>query len=217
MKIKQNHWSKIFAAILVFLMAAVLSPLTAQEEDEEIYELTPFSINEEDNVGYLARSSLAGTRLKAPLRDIAATISVITEEFMDDTGSTDLQELLVYTANTEVLGIGGNFANPDTSTTVGAITDAQFRSPATNTRVRGLAAADLTRDYNSTSIAMDSYNTSRVVINRGANAILFGLGSPAGIINNQTKAPVFKDHGEVTFQVGILSRVKFCDSQRTEI
>ena len=35
---------------------------------------------------------------------------------------------------------------------------------------------------------MDSYNTERVDISRGANAILFGLGSPAGIINNQLKA-----------------------------
>ncbi len=189
------------------------SALSGQENEDpdNIYELTPFSIDEEDNVGYLARSSLAGTRLKAPLRDIAATISVVTEEFLDDTGSTDLQELLVYTANTEVLGIGGNFANPNTSVVVGAIQDSQFRQPATNTRVRGLASADLTRDYNATSIAMDSYNTSRVVINRGANAILFGLGSPAGIINNQIHTPVFKDHGEVAFQAGSY------DSHRGEI
>ncbi|MCB1121088.1 MAG: TonB-dependent receptor plug domain-containing protein, partial [Verrucomicrobiae bacterium] len=187
--------------------------LQAQEdkEDKDIFTLNPFSVDEEDNVGYLARSSLAGTRIKAPLSDLAATISVVTEEFLDDTGSTDLQELLVYTSNTEVLGIGGNFANPNTSIVVGAVEDSQFRSPNTNTRVRGLAAADLTRDYNATSVPFDSYNTSRVVINRGANAILFGLGSPAGIINNQIKTPVFEDHGEVTFQVGSY------DSHRSEI
>ncbi|MBC9889608.1 MAG: hypothetical protein F7B06_07115 [Opitutae bacterium] len=55
---------------------------------------------------------------------------------------------------------------------------------------------------------MDSYNTSRVVINRGANAILFGLGSPAGIINNQTIAPIFEDHGEVSFQVGSYGAIR---------
>ncbi|MDA0347559.1 MAG: hypothetical protein O3C20_09160 [Verrucomicrobia bacterium] len=212
MNLKNDKLLCALCVVLTLGIASLLSPLTAQEDDDEdIYELTPFSIDEQDNVGYLARSSLAGTRLKAPLRDIAATISVVTEEFLDDTGSTDLQELLVYTANTEVLGIGGNFANPNTSIVVGAVQDSQFRNPAQNTRVRGLASADLTREYFPTSVAFDSYNTSRIVINRGANAILFGLGSPAGIINNQIKAPVFEDHAEVSFQVGSY------DSQRGEI
>lgn len=203
----------VLVAVLTLGISAGLLPVNAQEaaDDADIFTLNPFSVDEADSVGYLARSSLAGTRLKAPLRDIAATISVVTEEFLNDTGSTDLQDLLVYTANTEVLGIGGNFANPNTSIVVGAVQDSQFRQPNTNTRVRGLAAADLTREYNATSISMDSYNTSRVVINRGANAILFGLGSPAGIINNQIHTPVFEDHGEVKFQVGSY------DSHRGEI
>ncbi|MDA1067684.1 MAG: TonB-dependent receptor plug domain-containing protein [Verrucomicrobia bacterium] len=210
MKLKNNRLLYALIAVLTLGIVGGLSPLTAQEDDEDVFTLSPFTIDEQENVGYLARSSLAGTRLKTPLRDIAATISVVTEEFMDDTGSTDLQELLVYTANTEVLGIGGNFANPDESRSVGGVLDAQFTRPTQNTRVRGLAAADLTRNYFPTIVAMDSYNTSRVVINRGANSILFGLGSPAGIINNQIIAPVFENHGEVSFQYGSY------DSHRTE-
>jgi outer membrane receptor protein involved in Fe transport len=201
----------VITAVLTLGIAGGLSPVNAQEDDKDVYTLSPFTIDETENVGYLARSSLAGTRLKAPLRDIAATISVITEEFMKDTGSNDLQELLVYTANTEILGIGGNFANPNESRSVGGVLDSQFTRPTTNTRVRGLAAADLTRNYFPTIIAMDSYNTNRVVINRGANAILFGLGSPAGIINNQTIAPIFEDHTEISFQIGSY------ESQRGEL
>ncbi|MGC4081675.1 MAG: hypothetical protein QM736_06120 [Vicinamibacterales bacterium] len=61
-------------------------------------------------------------------------------------------------------------------------------SPNSMTRVRGLSGADLTRDFFSTEHpGLDSYNTERIDISRGANAILFGLGSPAGIINNQLK------------------------------
>ena len=191
-------------AVLTFALAGGLSPISAQEieEEEDVYVLSPFNVSEEDNVGYLARSSLAGTRLNTPLRDIAATVSVITQEFLDDTGSTDLQELLVYTAGTEISGIGGNWSNPDSTNVVSGIQEQNYRDPIRNTRVRGLAAADLTRNYFTTLISMDSYNTSRVVINRGANATLFGLGSPAGIINNQTITPLFEDHGEVSFQVG---------------
>jgi hypothetical protein len=50
--------------------------------------------------------------------------------------------------------------------------------------VRGLTSADMSRDFFITSIPLDSYNTDRVEISRGPNAMLFGLGSPAGIINN---------------------------------
>jgi hypothetical protein len=46
---------------------------------------------------------------------------------------------------------------------------------------------------------MDSYNTERVDISRGANAILFGLGSPAGIINNQLRAANLRKNA-YTFQ-----------------
>ena len=200
---KKYKWLKTLTAILTLGMAVGLPSGYAQEDEaEDTYTLNPFNITEEENVGYLARSSLAGTRLETPLRDIAATVSVITQEFLEDTGSSDLQELLVYTAGTEVIGIGGNFANPNTTNVVSGIQDQQFTDPIRNTRVRGLAAADLTRNYFTTMIAMDSYNTSRVVINRGANATLFGLGSPAGIINNQTIVPIFENNGKVSFQVG---------------
>ena len=198
----------IIAALTLGIVALQTPTIAQQEEEEDIFTLSPFDVSEEDNIGYLARSSLAGTRLNTPLSDIAATISVITEEFLEDTGSTDLQELLVYTSNTEVLGIGGNFANPNESIVVGAIQDSQFTRPTQNTRIRGLAAADLTRNYFPTIVAMDSYNTSRVVINRGANAILFGLGSPAGIINNQTISPIFQDRGEISFMAGSYGTIR---------
>jgi outer membrane receptor protein involved in Fe transport len=211
MNAKKNYWLKTLVAILTLGIAGNLLPVYAQEDDDDVYTISPFTVTEDENVGYLARSSLAGTRLNTPLRDIAATVSVITQEFLDDTGSSDLQELLVYTAGTEISGIGGNFSNPDSTNVVSGVQEQNYRDPIRNTRVRGLAAADLTRNYFSTIIAMDSYNTSRVVINRGANATLFGLGSPAGIINNQTITPVFENHGEISFQVGSY------DSHRTEL
>lgn len=200
-----NFGSYPYRRIRRFALAAAIAggaSVALPQNDDDVYELSPFSVDAADQDGYRATSSLAGTRLNTPLRDVASTVSVITEQFLEDTNSDDLRELLVYTANTEVPGIGGNFANPNSGSTVGAITDDQFKRPSTNTRIRGLAAADLTRDYFATIIPLDSYNTDRVVINRGANAILFGLGSPAGIINNNTVRPLFSDHGEVVLQYG---------------
>ncbi|MGK0236569.1 MAG: hypothetical protein ACI92G_000024 [Candidatus Pelagisphaera sp.] len=176
----------LFKGLLALAVAS--SPnLSAQDDsssDEEVYELSPFTIQADDNTGYLATSTLAGTRLKSDLRDIASSISVVTKEFLEDTGSTNLNELLVYTSNTEAFGASGNFSNDQGGQ---ASDTAQDRAePQRSTRVRGLDPADLTRNYYLTDIAADSYNTDRVSINRGANNILFGLGSPSGIINQTT-------------------------------
>jgi outer membrane receptor protein involved in Fe transport len=56
--------------------------------------------------------------------------------------------------------------------------------------VRGLNSADNTRDFFLTDIPFDTYNTSRIDIQRGANSILFGNGSPAGIINGSTDGAI---------------------------
>jgi outer membrane receptor protein involved in Fe transport len=155
---------------------------------EETVTLLPFVVEETEDRGYAATSTLAGTRLRTDLRDVGAAISVVTAQFLADTASTNARDFLVYTTGTEVGGFEGNFSGVSTGNGF-ANAEGLLQSPHSSTRVRGLAGADLTRDFFPTSIPMDSYNTERVDISRGANAILFGLGSPAGIINNQLKAP----------------------------
>jgi hypothetical protein len=93
---------------------------------------------------------------------------------MKDVNATDSASLLVYTANTETAGSGGNYS--------GGVLNGNFinqvgpaRAPQNNSRVRGLARADLTRDYFPTTTVFDSYNTERVEISRGPNATLFPL------------------------------------------
>ena len=85
--------------------------LQAQDENEEVYELSPFSVDASKDTGYVATSTLAGTRINTPLRDIAASISVYTQEFIEDTGSTDITDLLVYAVGVEVDGMNGNFTD----------------------------------------------------------------------------------------------------------
>ncbi len=171
-------------------------------EDEDIYLLSPFVIETEEDIGYLATSTLAGTRIKTNLSDIATSISVITEEFLEDTGSDNVAELLVYTTNTEVAGLGGNVSLSDLTGNDEASDQRAVRSVNSQQRLRGLAPADLTRNFFETGIPFDSYNTQRVEINRGANAALFGLGSPAGIINNTLKVANFNDETVISGAIG---------------
>lgn len=202
----------VFATLVTFIApalqaqsaapaAADAGPAEEAAAEEAIVQLSPFEVVADRDTGYAATSSLAGSRLNTELRDVASAISVVTPEFLKDTGATDLEDLLVYTTNTEVAGLSGNFYGSNAD-------DYGYRNqllvnPQTATRVRGLNTADLTRNFFTTSIPMDAYNTSRVDIQRGPNSILFGLGSPAGIINSTYKDPDLEGlHGEVQFRYG---------------
>ncbi|MBP7141948.1 MAG: hypothetical protein KBA71_08575 [Opitutaceae bacterium] len=161
-------------------------PRATAVSESDVVLMTPFVVSSDRDNGYAATDTLAGTRLRTELKDVGAAIGVITGQFMEDTGSVNAKDVLVYATNAEVGGIGGNTSGVTLTATSSSNTGI-FDSPSQATRVRGVSSADLMRDFFATSIPMDTYNTERVDISRGANAILFGLGSPAGIINNQLK------------------------------
>jgi outer membrane receptor protein involved in Fe transport len=184
------------------LLAAGAARAQTPSSDGEPVTLSPFVVNAEADTGYVATDSLAGTRLRTPLKDIAASISVVTKDLLDDLAATGTADLLVYTTGTEVVGVGGNFSN-SSSDTYNQNFEAQRESSSPSTRVRGLASADQTRNFfSSPHIPLDSYNTQSVTINRGANAVLFGFGSPAGIIENSLIAPQFRNKGQAQVRVG---------------
>jgi hypothetical protein len=181
------------------LMVTCASSLLAQT-DEDVYILSPFEVTAEEDSGYIATTTLAGTRVRTDLRDIASAISVVTGEFLKDTGAKNTQDLLVYTTNTEVGGITGNYSGAGGSPSYNE--SPVLRRPNTNTRVRGLDAADNTRNFFLTEIPWDGYNVERVDMQRGPNSILFGVGSPAGIINTGLISAEFTDKGKFENRIG---------------
>jgi catechol 2,3-dioxygenase-like lactoylglutathione lyase family enzyme len=176
-----------------FGQAAPAQPVAENSADsEEIIELDPFTVSSSDeSSGYAVKDTLAGTRIRTEMKDVASSLSVINSQFLKDTGAKNTQDLLVYTTNTEVGGVRGNFSN------LGGVEAPALLRPNTNTRVRGLDAADNTRDYFMTEIPWDSYNVDRVDMQRGPNSILFGVGSPAGIINASLNSASFKTGGKI--------------------
>jgi outer membrane receptor protein involved in Fe transport len=154
-------------------------------KDEEPVALSPFVINATEDKGYEASSTLSGTRIKTDFKDLPASVSAITKGMMDDLGVYNSGQLLTYTLGTEVSGLGGNYSG-SANQAGNYDQDGINRDVSSQVRVRGLALADNTTDYFLTSIPWDGYNTERVEIDRGPNAMLFGTGSPAGIINQMT-------------------------------
>jgi len=194
------------AAVPVWAQQAA-APSAAAKEKDDVIELSPFEVSAESDNGYTAATTLAGNRLNTELRDIGNAVTVINSQFLKDIGATSNETLLQYTVGTEVGNIRGNFAG----TGDGSFLDesARFAKPNQNTRVRGLAEADNTRDYFLSDIPWDGYNVDRVDLQRGPNSILFGQGSPAGIINVGLKQASYRNSNEVAFQLDQYGSVRF--------
>ena len=175
-------------------------PVTTNVADAEPIELTPFEVSATKDTGYQATETLAGTRIRTELRDVGAAISVATKEFLQDIGATDSGTLLQYTTNTEVAGTRSTYLGLGSGVTLDE--SANLRAPAGAQRIRGLAAGDNARDYFVTDVPWDIFNTERVETLRGPNSILFGLGSPAGIINSGLHSAEFRNFGSTDLRIG---------------
>lgn len=204
------------AAVSAGLYAQSVTPTEPQKESAEkaaptemvrvasaaddVVMLSPFEVSEASSKGYVATSTLAGSRINTKLEDVGSAISVVTAEFLRDVGATDNKTLLTYTVGTEVGGLQGNYRGASGGSSEDE--SGKFSNPNGNTRVRGLTSADNTRNFFGSSIPWDGYNIDRVDMQRGPNSILFGLGSPAGIINTTTKTAQHRDFGEVEIRFG---------------
>lgn len=171
-------------------------PVVAPTKEEEL-TLSPFEVNASDSDGYMATSTLGGTLIRTNLSDVGSAISVFTKEFMEDIGAFDNETLLAFTVNSDVGGVRGTWVNANSQ----GEENENFGAGNSNTRIRGLAAADNTLNYFKSDAPWDGYNTDRIDVIRGANSILFGLGSPAGIINASTLRAGNRNKGRAQLRI----------------
>jgi outer membrane receptor protein involved in Fe transport len=72
--------SLLFLPLLSAALLAQSAPPSIPAR-EGVVELSAFVITSEKDLGYAATSSLAGTRIRTELKDLANPISVVTREF----------------------------------------------------------------------------------------------------------------------------------------
>jgi len=176
---------------------------TSDSEAGAVQTLSPFVVNSTQDTGYRASSTLAGTRLNTPLADVGAAISVYTKDFLNDIGATDSQ-FLVYATGMEAAGAYGNFSGATSDINATEVISFNPRAdPQSSSRTRGLSAPGFTRGFFTTNVAMDGYNTERVTVARGPNAMLFGVGSPAGVVDTSLLMPdLIRNKNSVTVRYG---------------
>lgn len=161
----------------------------ANSTNDESVVLSPFVVNAEKDTGYQAASTLAGTRLDTPVKDLGAAISIYTKDFFNDIGATSANDLLIYATGMEAAGAGGNYSGATSDINASQVIGDGPRQDPQTSRTRGLSSPNYTRDFYTTDIIADSYNSERATINRGPNTALFGAGSPAGVVDTSLSKP----------------------------
>jgi hypothetical protein len=202
--------SGLFASLILSssLLAQSTQPSAARETDggDDMIVLSPFVVESGGDSGYMAASTLAGTRLNTELKDVGAAVSVYTTEFLQDINVTKIEDILTYTASTEGGGRNGNFSG------ITGDSSAEVReNPSAVNRVRALATATRTRDFFPSDIPSDGFSFDTVTVSRGPNAILAGVGAAGGVIDSALRKATFKDSYRV------VSRISSHSSHREEL
>ncbi|MBW4687960.1 MAG: TonB-dependent siderophore receptor [Komarekiella atlantica HA4396-MV6] len=124
--------------------------------------------------GYRVLDANTGSRLDIPLLETPASIGVITEEFIEDKAPRRVEDLAPYISGVTAGNVGQG----------GLFTDFQIRGFSTGSQVyiNGL------RD-NYRSLIRDFANIERLEILKGFSSLLYGTGSPGGVVNYITKKP----------------------------
>ncbi len=143
--------------------------------------------------GYVARRGATGTKTDTPLIETAQSISVITRDRLDEQGVDSLAEALRYTPGVQ----GETFGfNPRAT----SLRLRGFLGLATGLYQDGLALRTLT----TTGEAFDPepYGAERIEVLRGPASVLYGQGSPGGVVSFVSKRPTAEPLREVALEVG---------------
>lgn len=139
-------------------------------------------------VGYVAKLSMTGTKTDSALLTNPQSVSVVTRQQMDDQGVQTVDQALRYSAG--VMSQDG--------------TDVRFdqlygRGFALDSYLDGLHL------YQSPRFAtprIDPYFMERMEVLHGPASVLYGQGSPGGLVNYVSKLPMEQPYHEVMMQVG---------------
>ncbi|MFF7065986.1 TonB-dependent siderophore receptor [Pseudomonas sp. NPDC008258] len=141
---------------------------------------------------YTTQSSSSSTRLNIPIKETPQSISVITQQRMQDQRLTNLTDALEATSGITVIREG-----------LGADTDSYYS--------RGFAINNYEIDGVPTSSRLDNYtqNTAmydRIEVVRGATGLISGMGEPSATINLIRKRPTYDPQFSILGDAGSWDR-----------
>jgi outer membrane receptor for ferric coprogen and ferric-rhodotorulic acid len=168
-------------------------------ESGEVVQMSPFEVVT-DNKGYYSANSMSGTRFNTKIEDLASSLTVVTKEQMADFAMLDINDVFLYTASTEGTGTYTSYSVDRN----GSVSDNVQLNPTQANRVRGIGSANISFGNIETMgrVPVDPTGIDSIEVSRGPNANVFGLGSPAGTVNQvPASANLQKDRSQVQFRV----------------
>lgn len=156
------------------------SPASAPSDPNTLV-LSPFVVSSERDFGYLKTNSATATRIGAEIQKVPLSITVLSEDFVKDTGMRDIQDTLRYVASSS--------GDPR----MGIRPPGNSATPSGNMKLRGFPISQRLRNGVNRYTNYNLDNIDRVEVIKGPAAIFYGLGYPGGVINFVTKKPQFSE------------------------
>jgi hypothetical protein len=166
------------------LAQAPAAPAKSVPLADSVVELSPFMVTTDKDTGYAAGETLAGTRMRTSLRDVGASLTILTPEFMRDLAVNSFDQALLYTPSVDA--VEGD--NTDVSRQSGT----QMRyGTGQSYSIRGFVSnagnQSISHDFFSALEPTDNYNLERLTLSLGPNSMLIGVGNPQGTAITTTK------------------------------
>jgi iron complex outermembrane receptor protein len=176
-------------ASLVFALSTPLAfaqqaAAPAPVRDESVVTLPTFTVSTDKDVGYRAANSVSATRIDTPIKELPFTVSAFTEQFINDVGAVDLQDVLRYAP-----GVTSG--------------DKSFVAGNNRFSIRGFDG-DVPPQRNgfAGNRNTDSANVARVEVMKGPSSLLYGQIVPGGTVNYITKRPQKKQFFNLKTSIG---------------
>lgn len=149
--------------------------------------------------GYVAYKSTAGTKTDTPLIKTPQAVSVVTRDQMDVQGVQSVSQALRYTSGINPEQRGTNTDGLEYLYSRGFLVDEYWNGLRTPGPAGGFG-------YNVTSF--DPYLFERIEVLHGPSSVLYGQGSPGGVVNLVSKRPTATPLHEIGVQTGSYGRVQ---------
>lgn len=187
-----QSFSKPGSFVAIAVLAALSTTAVAEQQPSPAPNREPITlprVRVEDEVlveatRYSAPKTTTATKTDAALRDVPQSLGVITSDLIRDQSMRSMADAARYVPG---VTMGQGEGHRDAPTLRGNSTTADF-------------FVDGVRD--DVQYFRDLYNSDRIEVLKGPNAMIFGRGGGGGVINRVTKAADGNHHGEIAAQAG---------------
>lgn len=179
----------------------------ASKEDETV-TLSPFQVTTDKDSGYGATNSISGSRVNTPIKDLPIGIQVITDDFINDIGATNLRDSLAYVSaisiqsQNDLENTAGTFGSPYGPGGVNNPEGVTSNINGVQMKIRGFITNNVLRDGFYRGSPSDAINIERIEVVQGPNALLYGTGNFGGVVNYLTKKPQFHQESAASVSYG---------------